>query len=80
MTFSIISVISRKPMRFRKKAYTAISLAAFSTHGRLPPDCSASMGKCQVAESAEIGFFKRQVVVLAEVAARKVILSTAWET
>ena len=45
MVCSTTSVISKNPILFFKKAYTAISLAAFKTHGVFPPRLSASVAK-----------------------------------
>ena len=43
MVFSTMAVISKKPIRLRRKAHTAISLAAFKMQGMLPALLSASI-------------------------------------
>ena len=44
---STTAVISKNPILFFRNAYTAISLAAFKIHGKLPPLFKASMANAK---------------------------------
>src|SRR5690242_9602386 len=61
IVFSTIAVISRKPIRLRKNANTAISLAAFKIQGRLPPLFNASSAKAKLRNVRISGSSKESV-------------------